>query len=111
LNTRRRFIFDKRPRTRKKTRYIEGGRVHEKPIFNDFELRRRLVLADRAADIKRLEKRAGQTQAAIVNDFIENTVWGLLDLRRFVGGHGTPDERHNELRLLLRGSYHTSGTC
>jgi hypothetical protein len=44
----------------------------------------------------------GETQAGVVDDFIENSCW-RQDLPDFVAGKGTPAKRRNALRAVFAG--------
>ena len=78
-------------------------REPELSVGDYFKARRELILADRPADIARLENLIGETQAEVVDDFVENSCW-RQDLPDFVGGKGTPAERRNALRAVFVGN-------
>jgi hypothetical protein len=77
-------------------------REPELSVGDYFKARRELILADRPADIARLENLIGETQAEVVDDFVENSCW-RQDLPEYVGGKGTPAERRNALRAVFAG--------
>jgi hypothetical protein len=56
-----------------------------------------LAISTDPEEIAILEARAGHTQAAAVDNFIEDSCWGEEYLRHLRGGRGTPVERHSAL--------------
>jgi hypothetical protein len=69
-------------------------------IADYFDARRELICTDPASEVARLELLIGESQAEVVDDFIENSCWraGLPD---FVGGKGIPAERRDALRVAM----------
>ncbi len=59
-----------------------------------------LIFSDDPAEIKKLEDILKMTQAAAVDDFIEDSCWkDAMNLRDLVGKKGTADERLHALRF------------
>jgi hypothetical protein len=67
----------------------------------DSDLKFWLIAATKPEAIADLEKQVGCTQSKVVDLYIEETCW-MEDLPEFIGHRGTPQERLNALREVMR---------